>query len=51
MNLPTIIAATVVVAILLAIIVSGIRNRKKGKSACASCNCSSCGMKGQCHPN
>ncbi|MBE6885110.1 MAG: FeoB-associated Cys-rich membrane protein [Ruminococcaceae bacterium] len=49
MNWPTIIVAAVVLAVFLAIVITGIRNKKKGKSSC-SCGCSECGMKGQCHP-
>ncbi len=46
---PTIIVAAIVAAVFLAIVVTGIRNKKKGKSSC-SCGCSGCGMKDTCHP-
>ncbi len=48
MNLPTFIGAGVVLAIFLAIVITGIRNKKAGKGGC-SCggSCSSCG--GGCH--
>ena len=51
MNLPTIITALIVGAVVLAIVISGIRNRKKGKSCC-SCgsSCGGCAMSGACHP-
>ena len=45
MNAPTIIIATVVAVIFIAIVVREVRNRKKGKGSC-SCggNCGACGM-------
>ena len=46
---PTIIVAAIVAAVFLAIVITGIRNRKKGKGSC-SCGCSGCGMKDTCHP-
>lgn len=48
--LPTILVATIVAAIFLAIVITGIRNRKKGKHSC-SCGCGGCGMKDMCHPH
>ncbi|MBR5783127.1 MAG: FeoB-associated Cys-rich membrane protein [Clostridia bacterium] len=48
MNLPTIITATVIFGIVAAIIIVGIRNRKKGKSSCG-CGCSGCALSGTCH--
>ena len=48
MNLPTIIISVIVAAVFIAIIVNGIRNRKKGKSSC-SCGCGGCGMSDICH--
>ena len=51
MNWPTIIAGAIVVALILAIVISGIRNKKKGKSSCScGCSCSGCSMNGDCHP-
>lgn len=49
-NWPTIIVAALVAAIFLAIVISGIRNRKKDKTFC-SCggSCGGCGMSGTCH--
>ena len=49
MNLPTIIVAAVVAAV-FAIVITGIRNKKKGKHSC-SCggSCGACGMNGSCH--
>ncbi len=46
---PTILVGSIVAAIFLAIIICGIRNRKRGRHAC-SCGCSGCGMKEVCHP-
>ena len=48
MNLPTIITGILVAAVLGAIVISGIRNRKNGKSACS---CGGCGMNCACHPS
>ena len=48
MEWPTILVATVVAGIFIAIVVCGIINKKKGKGGC-SCggNCGSCGC--GCH--
>ena len=46
---PTLIVAAIVAAVFLAIIITGIRNKKKGKGSC-SCGCSGCGMSDICHP-
>ncbi|MBQ3081356.1 MAG: FeoB-associated Cys-rich membrane protein [Clostridia bacterium] len=49
---PTIIIATVVAVVFIAIVVKGIINKKNGKSSC-SCGsgCGSCSLKGTCHAN
>ena len=47
-NLATIIICAVLMAVVAAIIVSMVRNKKKGKSACG-CGCSDCPMSGSCH--
>lgn len=47
--LPTIIIASIIGIIVVAIIVRGIINKKNGKSSCG-CGCSSCAMKEVCHP-
>ena len=44
-NAQTVIICAVLLAVVAAIIVSMIRNKKKGASACASC-----AMAGKCHP-
>lgn len=51
MNLPTIITALIVGAVVLSIVISFLRNRKQGKSCC-SCggSCGGCAMSGACHP-
>lgn len=49
MNWPTIIIAAIVAAVFLAIVISGIKNKKNGKSSC-SCGCGGCAMKDSCHP-
>ncbi|MGN0492883.1 MAG: FeoB-associated Cys-rich membrane protein [Acutalibacteraceae bacterium] len=48
-NIATIIICAVLIAVVAAIIVSMVRNKKKGKSACG-CWCSDCPMSGSCHP-
>lgn len=50
MNAPTIIIAVIIAAIFIAIVVTGIRNKKNGKSSC-SCGCGGCAMKESCHKN
>ena len=47
-NIVTIAICAVLVAIVAAIIVSLIRDKKKGKSTCG-CNCAHCAMHGSCH--
>ena len=51
MDWPTIIVATIIGLIFVAIVVTQIRNRRNGKSSC-SCggSCGSCGASGFCHP-
>ena len=48
-NLSTIIICTILFAVIALIIVSIIRNKKKGKSSCGG-GCSGCPMSGSCHP-
>lgn len=47
-NLATIIISLIIVAVVAAIIISTVRNRKKGKLSCG-CGCSNCPMSGSCH--
>lgn len=47
MNVPTLIAGAIVIALIGSVVLYQIRSRKKGK-AC-SCGCSGCGMRGTCH--
>ena len=47
-NLATILISIALIAVVAAIIVSMVRNRKKGKSNCG-CNCANCAMAGSCH--
>lgn len=47
-NLATIIISLIIVALVAAIIISMVKNRKKGKSSCG-CGCSSCPMSTSCH--
>ena len=47
-NLGSIIVASALIFLVTFIIVSNIRNKKKGKSNCG-CGCSNCSMNGICH--
>ena len=47
-NIATVIICLVLIAVVAAIIVSLVRNKKKGKSSCG-CNCAHCAMAGYCH--
>lgn len=47
-NLGTIVVALILLAVVTAIIVSMIRDKKKGKSSCG-CDCAHCGCCGSCH--
>lgn len=49
MDLPTIIGAAVVAAVLITIIARGIVRRRRGKGGCG-CGCDSCPSAGICHP-
>ncbi len=49
MNLPTILISLFLLAVVAAIIVKGVHNRRQGKSGC-SCGCESCGACGACRP-
>lgn len=46
-NLSTIIICAVLLSVVAAIVVSLIRNKKKGKTSCG-CGCSSCPMAEEC---
>ncbi len=48
MNWQTFVIAGVIVVIVLAIIIKGILNKKKGKSSCA-CGCQNCPSASMCH--
>ncbi len=50
MNLPTVIVASVIALVVIAIIVNEIKKRKDGKGGC-SCggSCPGCAMNGTCH--
>ena len=48
MNWPTIVTASVVAIICIAIIVNGIRKKKKGESSCGGC-CCGCTFSESCH--
>jgi len=47
-NLATILVGLAVVAILTAVTLHLVRQKKQGKSSC-SCGCSGCPMSGSCH--
>ena len=47
-NIATMILWTVLIAVVAAIIIHMIKNKKKGKSACG-CGCADCPMRSACH--
>ena len=47
-NAATISICVVLIAVVAGIIVSMVKNRKKGKSSCG-CGCANCPMSGSCH--
>ncbi len=49
MDWPTIIVASILAVIFLAIVITGIRNKKKGKHSCSCGSCGGCAMNGSCH--
>ena len=49
MNAPTIIVGLVVLAIVAAIVVRGVVNKKRHKGGCG-CGCGGCASKDMCHP-
>jgi hypothetical protein len=51
MDWPTILVSALIAGIVAAIIICGIRNKKKGKSGCACGSCGGCAMSGLCHGN
>ena len=49
-NAPTVIIAVIIAVIFCAIVINGIRRRKKGEGGCG-CGCSNCPSNGICHGN
>lgn len=47
-NIGTIIICAVLFTVVTAIIVSMVKNKKKGKTSCG-CGCADCPMDGSCH--
>ena len=47
-NLGTLLISAALIAIVTSIIISLIRQKKRGKSSCG-CNCAHCALHGQCH--
>lgn len=47
-NIATVIICAVLIAIVAAIIVKMIKDKKQGKSSCG-CGCADCPMGGSCH--
>lgn len=47
-NLATVIISAVLLVIAAAIIVSIVKDKRRGKSSCG-CKCASCPMSGSCH--
>lgn len=48
-NIVTVIICAVLIAIVSAIIVHLVKNKKNGKSSCG-CGCTDCPMSSSCHP-
>ena len=49
MNLPTILVGLAVAALVVAVIVSEVKNRRKGSCGCGY-GCAGCANAGICHP-
>ncbi len=49
MNIPTLIIATIIAVIFIAIVLSEIKKRKNGNGC--SCGCGECSMSEMCHKN
>ena len=49
MDWPTILVSALIAGIVAAIIICGIRNKKKGKGGCSCGSCGGCAMSGICH--
>ena len=47
-NIGTIIVLFIVAAVVAAVIIKMVRDRKQGKSSCG-CNCAECALHGECH--
>ena len=47
-NLGTIIMGAIVLFVIASIVISMVRNKKKGKTSCG-CGCGGCPMDGVCH--
>lgn len=48
-NMATVIISAVLIIVVGTVVVSMVRNKKKGKSSCG-CGCAGCAMNGSCHP-
>lgn len=47
-NLATIIISALLLAVVVLVVCSMVRQKRKGRSSCG-CNCASCALNGQCH--
>lgn len=47
-NMSTIVVCIVLIAVVTAIIVGMIKNKKQGRSSCG-CGCQNCAMRNSCH--
>ena len=47
-NYPTVLICVALIAVVILIIRSLVKDKKKGKSTCG-CNCAHCAMAGSCH--
>ena len=48
-NIATMMICAVLIAVVAAIIIGMVRNKKKGKSSCGF-GCADCPLNGSCHP-
>jgi len=49
-NISTIVICIILIAVVACIIMSMVRDKKKGKSSCGA-GCASCALHGKCHKN
>ncbi len=47
-NLGTILVSLLLFTVVIAVIITLVRDRRRGKATCG-CNCAHCAMRGSCH--